>query len=252
MKHLYLPLLLALLTSACSPLTVLRIQPTDEARIDRYLYGAAVQTQRIGDLEVSASYYDADRRSVVFDLEFYNAGDRPILYDPVRTWLLEPDGSASEAIDPELQLFSMDIREVKNIRTSRIMTAASIATLAGSLALGSVGDAGAGVTDANLYVTGQQLATDFVYLSIDVAATTVLSRQRAALPDDNFPSREFWLRHSMRKTTIRPGERAFGKLVFKRQYGEGYIQLVTEVEDREVAFDFVKREYRIRDAPPVR
>ena len=40
MKHLYLPAFLAIfLLTACTPLRVVRMEPANEAEVDRYLYG---------------------------------------------------------------------------------------------------------------------------------------------------------------------------------------------------------------------
>lgn len=252
MRHHYLILIpLLLLISACTPLTVVRMEPAADATVDRYLYGAAVQTQKLGDLEVSTSYYDADREYVVFDLEIFNAGKEPVTYDPEQSWLADERGQRLPAVDPEVQLFSMDMDHLRQIKGQRIATAVSLAALTAGAVIAA--DNGVPIVDAANDNLAAGLATDVVYLSVDAVLVPILTRARQEPLEFTSGERDFWLNQTIRKTTIRPGERAFGKLAFRRQYaGNGAVELITEVNGQEVSFAYYRREFELRSGQRMR
>lgn len=247
MKHSYpLIILLFILFSACTPLRVVRMEPPAD-KIDSYQYGNAVAVQTLGNTEISASFYDATRDVVVFHVEVRNEGKESILYDPADATLTTPEGQTQFAIDPEIELLSYDLEEIKRIRSNRTWGAIGGAlAVAGTVAAVTSGD-GPDFNGGNDFVgTRQQIFTNLTFSVLDIAtAVTFLRNQPAEGTDLPAPDeRAFWLDYSMRKTTIKPGEVAFGKLVFPRTAIEGTFYLATPVDNDVAEFEFIQRVYR--------
>ena len=228
------------------------MEPADEAQVDRYLYGNAVLQQQVGPASVNISFFDATQKVVVFNLEVRNEGSEPITYDPAASVLTGPGvGNVRSAIDPELELFSLDMREVKRRRTNRTLAAVgAVAAVAGTVYAVTSDAPAAEFVPA---YTAQDAAIDLTFAVVDLGVNAGM----AALYDRRFApapegvaapgpdNRLFWLDYAMRKTTIMPGEAAIGKLVFERTLEEGVCQLTTEVPGvGEAEFAFRQRVFR--------
>ncbi len=253
MKHLY-PLCLCLfLVSACgSPLQVVRVAPEYEEDIDRYRYGNPVQSHTDGEVTVEVSYYDASRDYLVFDAEVMNHSDRDILFDPVDSYITFAGGRRVTAEDPEFQLLSMDLHAVEKARTARTLAWAGAAVLVAATVY-SVANADAAVPEAT---TDAAIVADLGIRVADAMTFAVLQQNNSAIqrnwlpaPDDipGPDNRFFWLDYSFRKTTLRPGESAVGKLVFARSDVDEHLLLTVPVAGRQTyTFGFTQRIYRDR------
>lgn len=247
MRHLYkLTLLAILFSTACTPLRVVRLEPAQDQAAE-YLYGNAVAVAKAGDAEVKASYFDSDHEVVIFHLEVRNDGREPITYDPVDATLQTPSGQVLNAIDPEVELLTYDLDQLRKIRNGRALTAVGGAlVVAGTVAAITSGGDDFGAANDFAAVNNQQVYTDLTFTVLDATLTAALYRniplEPADLPESS--EREFWLDYAMRRTTIQPGEVAIGKLVFPRVPVEGSFELATTVEGELAKFEFRQRVFR--------
>ncbi|MGB3798575.1 MAG: hypothetical protein WA952_02100 [Lewinella sp.] len=254
MKHHYLALFsFLIMLSACgNPLQVVRVSPAAEEDVDRYRYGNPVQSQSQEDVAVEVSYYDASADYLVFDAEVLNSSAEDILFDPAETYLRFPAGFTLPAIDPEFQLLTMDLETVSRQRTARTLAWAGAAVMVASTVY-AVANANAPTFETT---TTASVVADLGLQVADAMTFAVINQnqdnyQRHYIPADaEIPGPEnrfFWLDHSFRKTTLRPGESAVGKLVFPRSDEHLEFQVAVPVEGREpFTFDFTQRIFRDR------
>lgn len=244
--YLYLLILFSITASSCTPLRVLRMEPAAD-QIDSYLYGNAVATSTAGAAEVSTSFYDADNEYVVLHVEIKNIGTQAIDYDPVEATLSDPSGGVLGAVDPEVELLTYDLDQIKKIRTNRVMAVAGSAlAVAGTVVAATSNDGFIAAGDNFTGINQTQLYTDLAFTVLDATVALGVVRQGVD-PDVTIPSsgeRAFWLEYAMRRTTIRPGEIAIGKLVFPRTLLAGTFQLAIPVEGEVLTFDFIQQIYR--------
>lgn len=236
MKHVYLfVLLLLVFSSSCTSLRVMRVSPADSTMIDRYLYGSAIQKLDSELASVELGYYDNDRRYLVFDISITNNSNEAFDFDPATIHLLPHNGMPSvPAIDPEVQVLSMDLKTANRDRTARVLGGVALAASVVSV-----------VTDAAPSPVADQLTFGEAF-AIDMAAQVPyilldLTTPRVAA-NDMVPSspisRVFWMDVAMRITTIRPGETALGKIAFPRTDKTPGFDIVVPVGTQTLHFPF--------------
>ncbi|WP_273444241.1 hypothetical protein [Neolewinella agarilytica] len=248
MKPLFTLVLLALLISSCTPLRVVRLEP--DAEPDHYRYGEKIVTDEQADVAVAVSYYDASPNYIVFNLEVENKGTEPFNFDPA-TCLLVPDvGPVSLAIDPEMELLSMDIQTIQQEKTRRTWGWIGAGALVAGTVVAITSDAGLEGLDP----VGSSFASELAFSVTENLAFAVVNAQAAsdfrrnAIPyADEIPvpeNRFFWLDHAVRYTTIRPGEKAVGKVVFPRNDEAAAFSFNLEVQEKDFRFPFSQRVYK--------
>ena len=251
MHHTYPLFLLLLLFSCGTPLQVVRVEPAREDLIDRYRYGSAIQHQETDEASVEVSFYDATRDYLLFDVEITNHSTEDILIDPAETSLQLPTGTRLSAVEPEYQLLSMDLESVRKQRQSRTLAWASAAVMVAATAYAIANSDNATVSEPNTDAViisnlGSQVADVMTYVVLEeegrrLARETVPDAGEMPAPDNRF----FWLDYSFRKTTLRPGESAVGKLVFPRADDSPTVEVVVPVgTDGPFIFPFRQRVFR--------
>lgn len=210
------------------------------------LYGNPVQRQQSGDVAAEVSFYDATPRFVVFNLEVTNNGTTAFDFDPATIQLVPNVGEIIQAIDPELQLFGLDMQNAKKQKTDRIL--AGIGT--GLLVAGAVVSLSDGVPGDSF--DNSVVATELAFNAGDLLLFSTVSdlsqsRIHYSVPREEIPfpdSRFFWLDHALRITTIRPGETVAGKVAFRR-FDQAELVDFTLVAGREdFSFGFYQRVFR--------
>ena len=250
MPHFYTAVLLALLFSSCStPLQMVRIEPESEATVDRYFYGNAIQQQQRDGITVETNFYDATPEYVIFDVMVINDGAADVLFDPVTAMLYTGEQQGHRALDPEVELFSLDMEVLHRERGRRTM-----AWVGGALVVAGTAYAIAeGSSPTEVPTTSSRTADLVGDLSLslyDVALFNIVDteqRIRTTVQPTELPgpdNRFFWLDHALRRTTIRPGERAVGKLIFARSDEVDRLRLSVPVAERRFDFAYQQRVYR--------
>ena len=250
MRHIYTAVLLTLLLSSCgTPLQMVRIEPDLEATVDRYFYGNAIQQREQDGITVETNFYDATPEYVIFDVMVINEGAKEILFDPVATVLYTGEQQGHHALDPELELFSLDLETLHRLQGRRTM-----AWVGGALVVAGTAYAIAEGSSPTEVPTTSSRTADLVgdiSLSLyDIALFNIVDAEQdirtlaapTDLPDPG--NRFFWLDHALRRTTIRPGERAVGKLIFPRSDEVDRLRLSVSVEERRFEFSYRQRVYR--------
>ncbi len=249
MKHLYPLVLLALLGTSCGrPLQLVNVHPSDDATVDRYTYGNPILRKERSGVAVEANYYDASPDYLVFDVQVFNDSDRDVLFDPVLSSLSSASGGLQRALDPEFELLSLDWRALERQRTGRTLAWIGAGVLVAGTAYAIANGSGSGenVTPAP---TSTQVAAQLTTSVADAMSFYIIegagdprSSSSAAVPDPS--DRFFWLDHSFRITTVRPGERAMGKLVFPREDAASRLRLSVGVGEEAFEFAFDQRVLR--------
>lgn len=247
MRYAYSAFILLVLLSSCTPLRVVRVEPV--SKDFQYDYGQQVVTESIPTASVAVSYYDATAQYLVFNMSVENTGDYAINFDAASCQLVPDVGPVSSAIDPEVQLLSMDMDQMQRARKQRTFAWVG----AGLLVAGVVADASGLVGGAGDAVGNISLAEELALSTADAVVFTVAntvaqnSRVAGAEPSSEIPvpeSRYFWLDHSLRITTIQPGERAFGKVVFPRNDEATNFSLQVRIEDQVLTVPFKQKVFR--------
>jgi len=251
MRPLFTLILFAVLLSSCTPLRVVRLEP--EAAPDHYRYGEQIVTDEKSDVAVAVSYYDASPNYIVFNMEIENKGKESFNFDPA-TCLLVPDiGSVSSAIDPELELLSMDVNTIQKEKTRRTwgwigagaLVAATVVSVTSGSDVADVGDTGFART-AFAAELAFNVTENLAFAVINAQAANDFRRNGIPFADE-IPvpeNRFFWLDHALRLTTIRPGEKAIGKVVFPRNDEASTFSFELEVEGKSFSFPFNQRVFK--------
>ena len=241
MKNLYSLFLLSLIFTACTPLRVVRLEPdTNETT---FRYGEKVVTEETAGAKVDISYYDASPRFIVFNLEVENTGTEPFDFDPVNCLLVPDAGPVSQAIDPEIQLLSMDIKTIQDQKVSRTLAWVG----AGVLVAGVAVELANGNSNGD-FVAESYFASDLALTSVENLAFSLIDVKaerdyiRNAVPfDDEIPvpsNRYFWLDHALRITTVKPGQKVYGKIAFPRNDDATSFSFNVSVKGNELRFPF--------------
>ncbi|MEM6770668.1 MAG: hypothetical protein AAF597_08805 [Bacteroidota bacterium] len=229
MKPFYFVCLALIFLSSCTPLRVVRLAPVEET--GEYSYGQQLVRKTASAAEVTVSYYDASPSYLVFNVSVENRGDRPINFDPVSCSLVPDVGTEQRAIDPEFQLLAMDIEQMRQTRKNRTMAWVGAGLMVAGAVAGATIDAGEGVANIGLAEELALTVVDATAFAVVQSVANSNARNNAPLEEIPVPeSRFFWLDHSLRITTIQPGEVAFGKVVFPRNDEASKFSFRTEVD----------------------
>lgn len=248
MRYIYPLLGFIVLCSCGAPLQIVRVEPSADVSVDRYFYGNPIlRTERSG-IVVETNFYDASPDYLVFDVQVINNGNDDVLFDPVASSLSTELGEQRGAVDPEFQLFSLDWETIKRRKANRTMAWVSAGVLVASTAY-ALAEGARSEDIVNTTLTTSDLVAQIGLSAVDAMTFTILTGNNG--PDEGLapeapdPSnRFFWLDHSFRLTTIRPGERATGKLVFERLDQASQLTLSIPVGDETYIFPFDQRTFR--------
>lgn len=122
-----------------------------------------------------------------------------------------------------------------------LLIAGTVASVAGDLSNNS----GESFTSTQVAATLSIDVGDILLTT--VADANLRSIQHYSIPRENIPlpsSRYFWLDHSLRITTIGPGERVVGKVVFPRMDDAQRFDVFVPAPNGEVSFAFDQRVFR--------
>ncbi len=213
----------------------MRVSPADASLVDRYLYGSAIQKLNSDIASVELGYYDNDRRHLLFDISITNNSDLAFDFDPATIYLSPNNGlPAVPAIDPEMQVLSMDLKAASRERTARILGGIAVAASVVSIAVDA-----APSPVADQLTLGEAFAIDMAaqvpYLLLDLTAPRVVAND---MVPSSPVSRVFWMDVAMRITTIRPGETALGKIAFPRTDKAANFDIVVPVGTQTLYFPF--------------
>lgn len=225
------------LSSCFTPKPVVRVEPIDEDV--RWQYGQAFARQQAGELEVQAAYNGNNREYLFFDVEITNYGEEEVLVDP-KQFYLEVKGMKMRAADPEVILLGLDMEASRQEASSKnAAIAIGVATVAATAAIIATSDGNGNSNSSNNNVSANNfdggynnldLAVDLVSivpnLIIDLSSPRVVEELPAADPQD----RNFWTDFTLRKTTLRKGERVSGKVLFRTLDLDDRFQMVLPVE----------------------
>lgn len=240
-------LLFSFLLSACTPLRVVRLEPDTEETTFRY--GEKVVTDQTAGAKVEVSYYDASPNYIVFNLEVENTGAEPFNFDPVSCLLVPDAGPVSQAVDPEIQLLSMDIKTIKAEQTVRTLAWVGAGIMVAGVAVDLANDG-----SVNDFDGGTFLASDLAITSVQNLAFSVINVHeqqdyvRNGVPfEDEIPlpaNRFFWLDHAIRITTIKPGQKVYGKIAFPRNDEATSFSFNVSVKGNDFTFPFKQRLFK--------
>lgn len=250
-RLIYLFALLLLSASACVPAKVVRVLPANESDVARYFYGTPMLERQSSEALIEVGFFDADRQYLVFSLEVENVGPYDIEIDPLDLFIRPDIGGELRAIDPELERLSLDLEDSKQTANRKtvalVLGAAAVAGAVATIASDNIDDV---VDSDGALELAYDLNTtlDFSGLAIDALFLGTQPSGHYFIPTvDEVPPtshRLFWLDHGMRRTTIRPGERVYGKIVFPRVDEARAVEVVVPLEGREYRFPFRQHLYR--------
>ncbi|TXF87618.1 hypothetical protein FUA23_18125 [Neolewinella aurantiaca] len=242
MRFLITLFLFYLALSGCSSPYVVRMEPDTEVSAHRY--GVKLVVRSNEDAKVTVSFYDSSPKYVVFHLEVENTSSTAFDFDPASCLLAGDAGPVQQAIDPEVQLLSMDIKSVKSTRAAKGFAIAGVAASIAGAALA----ANTGAADSYLYSDlAINTTSDLSFVLRDEDNEDLVARGEVAPLDGEEPppsNRYFWLDYAFRITTIDPGKTAFGKVAFPRNDEAEYFNFIVTVQDEEFSFPFNQKRFR--------
>ncbi|NRB47134.1 MAG: hypothetical protein HRU41_05635 [Saprospiraceae bacterium] len=234
------------LSSCFTPKPVVRVEPMEEDV--RWQYGQAFARQQSNDLEVQAAYNGNNREYLFFDVEVTNFGEEEVLVDP-KQFYLEVKGMKMRAADPEVMLLGLDMDASRREANSKnAAVAIGVAAVAATAAIIATSD-GNGNSNASNNNNASGNSFDGGYNNLDLAVDLVsivpnlmidLSAPRAVeeFPPVNPQDRNFWTDFTLRKTTLRQGERVSGKVLFRTLDLDDRFQMVLPVESSTFRMQF--------------
>jgi len=250
---------LALSLSSCAvPQAVVRVEPTVDQKV-RWDYGQAIVEKSVDSLFGRAAFDHAEKEFLVFNVDVTNLSQRDLLVAPELFYITTSTGTRYLALDPEKQLFSMEAQE--NVREANAKNAAVLAGVVAAAAVTAV--VVSEIKDAkeirnnnnsnsnNENRNNNQSNTNFL-LSVPLVLNSSSADQSIAQSnidniEPNRPTtrdRGFWMDYTLRKTTLAPGEKARGKVLFSRQDALKDFLLMLPVEQSVFSFGFKQKVFQ--------
>lgn len=244
---------LLFLSSCFTPKPVVRVEPIDEDI--RWQYGQAFARQQSGELELQAAYNGNNREYLFFDVEITNYGEEEVLVDP-KEFYLEIKGMKVRAADPEVILLGLDMdasrREANSKNAAVAIGVAAVAATAAIIAT-SDGDGNSNASNNNVAANSfdanynnLDLAVDLVSIVPNLFIDLSSPRPVQEWPDADPQNRNFWTDFTLRKTTLRKGERVSGKVLFPTLDLDDRFQMVLPVESSVFRMQFKRMLYQPR------
>lgn len=236
-----------LLTSCFTPKPVVRVEPDNEKI--RWQYGQAFARQQANDLEVQAAYNGNNREYLFFDVEVTNFGEEEVLVDPSQFYL-NISSFQLRAIDPEAFLLGLDLdasrREANSKNTA---VALGIATVAATVAIIATADnnnnnnssSNSTVNSLDNGYSNLDLAFDAVTIFPNLFIDLTAPRNFEEMPPANPQDRDFWTDFTLRKTTLREGERVSGKVLFPIHDLDDRFQMVLPIASSTFQMQFKRK-----------
>ena len=254
----YLFVLAISLSSCAVPQAVVRMEPAADQKI-RWDYGQAIVEKSVDSLFGRAAFDHAEKEFLVFNVDVTNLSQRDQLVAPELFYITTATGTRYFALDPEKQLFSMEVQE--NVREANAKNAAVLAGVVAAAAVTAV--VVSEIKDAkdnnnsnnnnnnNENRNNNQDNTNFL-LSVPLVINSGSANQSNVQQNiDNFEpdrptigDRGFWMDYTLRKTTLAPGEKARGKVLFHRQDALKDFLLMLPVEQSVFSFGFKQKVFQ--------
>jgi hypothetical protein len=257
-SFLFYSIVLAVSLSSCAvPQAVVRVEPTGDQKV-RWDYGQAIVEKSVDSLFGRAAFDHAEKEFLVFNVDVTNLSQRDRLVAPELFYITTSTGTRYFALDPEKQLFSMEVQE--NVREANAKNAAVLAGVVAAAAVTAV--VASEIKDAkenrnnnsnsnNENRNNNQSNTNFL-LSVPLVINSSSADQSIVQSNiDNFEpnrpttrDRDFWMDYTLRKTTLAPGEKARGKVLFSRQDALKDFLLMLPVEQSVFSFGFKQKVFQ--------
>lgn len=256
-KALMYGLLMVFGLSACfAPQAVIRMEPAADQKV-RWDYGQAIVEQSVDSLFGRAAFDHAEKDFLVFNVDITNLSQSDQLVAPEQFYLTTNTGTRYFAIDPEKELFSMEVRE--NVREANAKNAA---VLAGVVAVAAVTAAvvsevndkdnnnNNGNNNNNEIRNNRNNDNTNLFLSVPLvinSASESAVQSNVGPFEPNAPTineRGFWMDYTLRKTTLAPGEKVRGKVLFRRQDALRDFLLMVPVEKSVFSFGFKQKVFQ--------
>ena len=251
---------LAISFSSCAvPQAVVRMEPAADQQI-RWDYGQAIVEKSVDSLFGRAAFDHAEKEFLVFNVDVTNLSQRDQLVAPEQFYLTTSTGTRYFALDPEKQLFSMEVQE--NVREANAKNAAVLAGVAAAVAVTAVvvseikdnkdnNNSNNNNNNNNENRNNNRDNTNF-FLSVPLVINSASADQSIVQPNiDNFEpnlpttgDRGFWMDYTLRKTTLAPGEKARGKVLFRRQDTLKDFLLMLPIEQSVFSFGFKQKVFQ--------
>lgn len=254
----YLFVLATSLSSCAVPQAVVRMEPAADQKV-RWDYGQAILEKSVDSLFGRAAFDHAEKEFLVFNVDVTNLSQRDQLVAPEQFYITTATGTRYFALDPEKQLFSMEVQE--NVREANAKNAAVLAGVVAAAAVTAVvvseikdakdNNSSNNNNNNNEHRNNNQDNTNFL-LSVPLVINSNSANQSIAQQNiDNFEpnlpttgDRGFWMDYTLRKTTLAPGEKVRGKVLFRRQDTLKDFLLMLPVEQSVLSFGFKQKVFQ--------
>lgn len=247
-------LILAGILSSCAvPQAVIRMEPAPDQQI-RWDYGQAIVEKSVDSLFGRAAFDHAEKEYLVFNVDVTNLGHKDQLVAPELFYLTTSTGTRYFALDPEKQLFSMEVQE--NIREANAKNAAVVAGVVAAAAVTAVvvseikDDKNDRNNNNNNEIRNNNSSGTDLLFSVPLVLNATPAPYVAPLIDNFEPNapttreRSFWTDYTLRKTTLAPGEKVRGKVLFRRQDTLRDFLFMLPVEQTVFSFGFKQKVFQ--------
>ena len=221
------------LLASCVPAPIVRMQAEDN-QANEWNYGKQVVVNRSGGFEARVFFDTYTKKYLIFDVEIINRSEDTVLVSPEDFYLEANTGATTHnryALDPESEILNVEIkrsRQEANSKTAALI--AGTAVVAGAIAVAaSDNDSSSSGNDDN-----DVDVIPFTYIDVSPVVPPVIA---TALP----PDRLFWEDYSLRKTTVPPGYKVVGKVVFERFDEARSFRLKLPVGETELTVGFIQQ-----------
>jgi len=253
---LYVLILAGALNSCAVPQAVIRMEPASDQQI-RWDYGQAIVEKSVDSLFGRAAFDHAEKEYLVFNVDVTNLSQKDQLVAPEQFYLTTNTGTRYFALDPEKQLFSMEVQE--NVREANAKNAAVLAGVVAVAAVTAVAvseikdnqnDRNNNNSNNNENRNNLNSSGTDILLSVPLVLNATPAPY-VAPPIDNFEpnapttrERSFWMDYTLRKTTLAPGEKVRGKVLFRRQDTLRDFLLMLPIEQTVFSFGFKQKVFQ--------
>lgn len=231
-----------LAVSCVTPQTVIRMNPVSQDV--KWNYGQAYISDTVSGIVVEAAFEKATRDYTIFNIAVVNLSNMSYLTDPANfTFEEQTNGSISprviRALDPETMLLNID-KEVSQSEADAKNLAVGAAVATGALLATAAVVAISSDNDDNVHHSHYRYADPDLLIAAPLMIEAV---------DDNYPESyaseadrryEFWELSTIRKTTLEPGFKIEGKVIFPRFEKPAIYTLKLPVENQCIEIPFAQ------------
>lgn len=230
-----------LVVSCATPQAVIRMNPLSQDV--KWNYGQAYVSDTLNGIVVEAAFEKATHDYTIFNIAVVNLSNMSYLADPAYFTFEEQNNDSVSptiirALDPETMLLNID-KEMSQSEADAKNLAVGAAVATGALLATAAVVAVSSDNDDDVHYSNHRYADPDLLIAAPLMIETVDDNPESYVAETD-RRREFWELSTMRKTTLDPGFKIEGKVIFPRFEKAAIYTLKLPVDNKYIEIPFTQ------------